>query len=281
MSETVPDRVIAPDVSDRSLGQLYDLAGRVAVVTGGSRGIGLATAARLAEAGAHVVLADVVIERAEEAAAALAARGLNALALAVDVRSSESVDALFAGAAQRLGGVDILVNNAGLLPPTPHVEEMDDELWARVYEVNVNGVMRCARAAIPQLVRSRFGGCIVNLSSTSAFRISNPGISPYASSKHAVDGINKALALELGPRGVRVNAVAPTVVESPGLAELRAATAGRKAPLGNANAFAAMLPLGRIAVEDDVARAILFLASDMAKLITGTTLAVDAGSMVR
>jgi NAD(P)-dependent dehydrogenase (short-subunit alcohol dehydrogenase family) len=275
------ERVIAPDVTGKSLAELMDLTGRVALITGGSRGIGLAIASRLAEAGAHVVLADVAEKRAAEAAAALKAQGRRASYAALDVTSTASVNKCIETVAAQLGALDILINNAGLLPATPHIKDMDDDLWDRVYEVNVKGVMRCSRAATPHLIASKFGGVVINLSSTSAFRIPNPGTSPYTTSKHAVDGINKMLALELGQLGVRVNAVAPTAVESPGLKELRAATAHRAAPLGNTAVFSEMLPLGRIAVEDDVARGVLFLVSDMAVLITGTTLAIDAGSMIR
>jgi len=275
------ERVVAPDVSDKSLAELMDLTGRVALVTGGSRGIGLAIASRLAEAGAHVVLADIAEDRAAEAAAALNARGRSASHAVLDVTSTDSVNTCFNTVAADLGAIDILINNAGLLPATPHIKDMDDDLWDKVYDVNVKGVMRCSRAAAPHLIASTFGGVVVNLSSTSAFRIPNPGTSPYTTSKHAVDGINKMLALELGQLGVRVNAVAPTAVESPGLRELRTATAQRAVPLGNTTAFSEMLPLGRIALEDDVARGVLFLVSDMAALITGTTLAIDAGSMIR
>jgi NAD(P)-dependent dehydrogenase (short-subunit alcohol dehydrogenase family) len=269
----------APDVTGRSLADLVDLSGRVALVTGGARGIGLAVAARLAEAGAAVAVGDIDADGAVAAANELKRFGGATVGIALDVTSTDSVRDAVAAVAGEFGGLDILVNNAGIYPPAL-VETMPDEQWARVLEINTTGTMRCAREAIPYL-RAAPRGVICNMSSTAAFRISNPGISAYAASKHAVDGLTKALALELGGDGIRVVAVAPTMVETEGIAELRAAAAARGVVLGDSAAFAASLPLGRPNVPDDVARVVLFLVSDLAVMVTGSSVAVDGGSMVR
>jgi NAD(P)-dependent dehydrogenase (short-subunit alcohol dehydrogenase family) len=269
----------APDLSGRSIAELVDLSGRVALVTGGARGIGLAIAGRLAEAGAAVAVGDVDADGAAAAARALKRFGGATVGMALDVTSTDSVREALAAVAGELGGLDILVNNAGIYPPAL-VEEMPDEQWTRVLEINTTGTMRCAREAVPYL-RTSGRGVICNLSSTAAFRISNPGISAYAASKHAVDGLTKALALELGGDGIRVVAVAPTLVETEGIAELRAAVVARGVVLGDSSAFAATLPLGRPNVPDDVARVVLFLVSDLAAMVTGSSVAVDGGSMVR
>ncbi|HZQ78524.1 MAG TPA: SDR family NAD(P)-dependent oxidoreductase [Acidimicrobiia bacterium] len=269
----------APDVSGRSIGELVDLSGRVALVTGGARGIGLAVAARLAEAGAAVAVGDVDAAGAEVAARSLKRFGGATAGVALDVTSTGSVRRGVSAVAADLGGIDILVNNAGIYPPAL-VEAMPDEQWARVLEINTTGTMRCAREAIPYL-RASGRGVICNVSSTAAFRISNPGIGAYAASKHAVDGLTKALALELGADGIRVVAVAPTMVETEGIAELRAAAAARGVKLGDSAAFAASLPLGRPNVPDDVARVVLFLVSDLAAMVTGSSVAVDGGSMIQ
>ncbi|HVW34748.1 MAG TPA: SDR family NAD(P)-dependent oxidoreductase [Acidimicrobiia bacterium] len=271
--------MVAPDVSGRSIAELVDLSGRVVLVTGGGRGIGLAIAARLAEAGAAVAVGDVDADGAGAAARALKRFGGPTLAVTLDVTSTGSVREAMAAVTAELGGLDVLVNNAGIYPPAL-VADMPDDQWSWVLEVNTTGAMRCSREAIPHLRRSR-AGVICNVSSTAAFRISNPGIGAYVASKHALDGLTKALALELGGEGVRVVAVAPTMVETEGIAELRAAAAARGSKLGDPAAFAASLPLGRPNVPDDVARVVLFLVSDLAAMVTGSSVAVDGGSLIR
>lgn len=270
-----------PDYSDRALYDLLDLSGRAALVTGGSRGVGLAVAARLCEAGADVVLADLDGPRAEAAAASLTGRRGRALAVQMDVTSTCSVNEGMAHAADTTGGLGILVNNAALFPPTPPIEGMSDEAWHAIIEVNAGGIMRCSRAAIPYLAAAPYGAAICNITSRAAYRVAVTGMGAYAASKHAADGLTKTLALELGPRGIRVVAVAPIYIDTPGLADLRAAARPGQTALDPADALNASLPLGRVAVADDVARMVLMLVSDMAALVTGSAVLVDAGAMVR
>ena len=260
------------DVSDRSLADLVSLAGRTAVVTGGAMGIGLAVVRRLAEAGADVVIADVDGEEAELAAKAAAeATGRRVVAADLDVADSASVDALVAG----LGRVDIWVNNAGIYPAAPVLDTTDDQ-WDRVQAVNLRGPFVGSRAAGRVMVRQG-SGVIVNVASTAGLT-GGTGIAAYASSKHGVVGLTKALAVELGPYGVRVLAVAPTLVDTPGIArnfaQLDAAGIGAVI-----QGLAGRVPLRRAAVPDDVARVVLFCASDLSMLMTGSVLAVDAGTL--
>lgn len=266
------------DVSHRSIQSLVSLSGRHALVTGGARGIGRAIAARFAEAGADVVLADVRLEEAETAAAELAARfGRRVVAIEADVTHPDTVAALADQAETRLGPIDIWVNNAGIYPSRPLLEIPVDE-WDRVMDLNVRGVFLCTREIGRRWVAAERGGVIVNIGSTGAFK-TGPGVAHYITSKHAVVGLTKTAAVELGPHGIRVLGVAPSMTQ----------TEGRRDFLASENApgmdeFVAEMerrtPLGRIGVPDDVARAVLFCASDLAMLMTGSTLLVDAGEGV-
>jgi NAD(P)-dependent dehydrogenase (short-subunit alcohol dehydrogenase family) len=275
----------APDVSGRSLEDLYRLDGRVALVTGGARGIGEAVARRLAEAGAPVVIGDFRIVHAEETAASIRAAGASATAVALDVTDEGSIRKGLDEAVARVGPIDILINNAGVMPPPAMLVDIDTDEWDRVFAVNVTGLVKVSREVARRMIDARNGGVIVNLASTASYRVSNPGTLTYTASKHAVNAVTKAMAVELGPHGIRVLDVAPTMVETPGIAELReaaaaqAAAAGRPATIGQTDAFAS-LPLGRNNVPDDVARVIVFMVSDLAVMLTGSTIAIDAGSMV-
>ncbi|GAA5146386.1 SDR family NAD(P)-dependent oxidoreductase [Pseudonocardia eucalypti] len=263
-----------PDVSGRSLADLLSLSGRRALVTGGAKGIGLACARRLAEAGARVAVGDLDKAEAQQAAATLDG---DAIGLALDVRDTASVDAAVEQVRTELGGLDILVNNAGVFPIMP-VLETTDEQWEKVLGTNVDGGFRCARAAGRAFAEAGTGGVIVNLASIQSFRATAPGLTAYCTSKGAVLGLTQSLALELGALGVRVVGVAPTVVDTPGLALNKPVyeAAGLSDVIA---AFSAQLPLGRAAVPDDVARVVLFAVSDLAVLVSGTTLVVDAGHL--
>lgn len=273
-----------PDVSGTPLSDLISLRGRRAVITGGARGLGRAIAARLAEAGADILLADIEADLAGETADELArTHGIRVSATHLDVTDPASVDAAADFAVQELGGFDIWINNAGVFPAFS-VLEATDEQWRQVQDVNIDGVFRGARAAARHFA-GRGGGVIINIVSTAGFQAPAPGLSAYVSSKHAVRGLTKELALELAPLGVRVLGVAPTFVPTEG--NLAAAEAGR------AQAEAAGIDLeeggmdvmsqsliGRIGTPDDVARVVLFAATDLALFMTGSTLLADAGETI-
>jgi NAD(P)-dependent dehydrogenase (short-subunit alcohol dehydrogenase family) len=261
----------------RPISDLVSLHDRVAVVTGGARGTGAAIAQRLAEAGATVVIGDADGAAAEATAGDLRTAGLHVVGrpLAVDVEPD--VGAFAQRVVDDHGTVDIWVSNAGIYPSAP-VLEMTGEQWDEVVDFNLKAVFLGAREAARQMVAAQHGGVIVNIASTAAFRASAPGIAHYVSSKFGVRGLTQALAVELGPVGIRVLGVAATFTETPG-------TRARRADLGDA-AYAeyvarvgARKPLRRVAVPDDVARVVLFCASDLSSLMTGSTVVVDAGDL--
>ncbi|MEM8904207.1 MAG: glucose 1-dehydrogenase [Actinomycetota bacterium] len=261
------------DVTDHPLADLISLSGRRAVVTGGARGIGAAICRRLAEAGAAVAVADLDGDAASAAAAELVeAHGVRAIGVPVDVGSPEALAALADRAVEDLGGLDVWVNNAGIFPTTGPVLEATDDFVARMLDVNVRGTFNGAREAA---LRMGSGGVIVNLSSTAAFRAA-PGISAYAASKAAVRQLTQNLAVELGPAGIRVLAIAPGPIDTPGVRD-------QLAPLREAGVDVersmAQNPLGRGGVADDIARVVLFCCSDLALFMTGATLPVEAGSL--
>ncbi len=261
------------DASGLALAELTSLAGKVAVVTGGGRGIGRACCARLAEAGAVVVVADLDAESAREAASSL---GAPAVAATLDVRDEVAVRALAEHARASLGGLDAWVNAAGIYP-TSALLELTGEAWDDVLDVNLRGTFTGAREAARTMIAGGGDGVIVNISSTAAYRAEAPGAAHYVASKFGVRGLTRALAVELGPHRIRVLEVAPTVTLTPGLELQRPSLERAGFALDD---LGPRLPLGRVAVPDDVARVVLFCVSDLALLMTGSTLHVDAGELV-
>lgn len=272
-------QVSVRDVSSRPLAELISLSGRRAVVTGAGRGLGRAIADRMAEAGADVLVTDV-----ERGLAAAVAEDLNArrpgcaLAAHVDVTDAGSVTAAADLAVRELGGVDIWVNNAGIFPSVPALE-MSEETWDGVFAVNARGVFLGSREAARRMRESGSGGVIVNAVSTAGFRGTAPGLAAYVGSKHAARGITRQLALEFAPFGIRVLGVAPTFVPTEGT---MAAAAEAGVPLDAESLKSVMRPgpLGRLGVPDDIARVVLFCASDLAAFMTGSTLLADAGETI-
>ncbi|HUZ88589.1 MAG TPA: SDR family NAD(P)-dependent oxidoreductase [Candidatus Acidoferrales bacterium] len=273
---------VVPDVSARSIKDLISLKDRRAVVTGGAKGIGLAISKRLAEAGAAVTIGDFDTQGAE-ASAKLLSRDMETKIWwhKVDVTDGPSVTALVGSAVEDMGGIDIWVNNAGIYP-TKFIVDMTDDDWDRVLDVNLRGMFIGSREAGKQMIAAGKGGVIINLASTAGFSAMGPGTAHYVASKHGIRGLTKALAVEFGPYGIRVLALAPTVIDTPGIAVLRdqAKQAAGGAPVGDLlEQIAFREPLGRAGVPDDVARVALFCASDLSMLMTGSTLLVDAGDV--
>ncbi|MDX3640951.1 SDR family NAD(P)-dependent oxidoreductase [Streptomyces sp. MB09-02B] len=236
-----------------------------ALVTGAARGIGAATARRLAEEGAKVLVTDVDVASAERTVTRLRERGLAAGAYRCDVGDRGSVEAAVAHAVTVLGSLDVLVNNAfGCTPDAPLFEDTADETWARDLDLTLTGAFRCSRAALPHLVASG-RGAIVNIGSVNGLQ--DFGNHAYSAAKAGLGSLTRTLAGDAAPRGVRVNLVAPGTVRTPGWA-------GREAHLDD---LAEIYPLGRVGEPDDIAAAVAFLASRDAAWITGTTLRVDGG----
>ncbi|MBW8783089.1 MAG: SDR family oxidoreductase [Novosphingobium sp.] len=264
------------DVSERSIAELVSLAGRTAVVTGGGRGLGKAIAARLAEAGANVVIGDIDGSLAAAAAEDLGRRSAGrVIGTGMDVTDTASVRAAVSLAEETFGPVGIWVNNAGIFPAVP-VPQMSDELWDQVLAVNTRGTFVGSREAARSMTAGGKGGVIVNIVSTAGFKGVAPGLAAYVSSKHAVRGMTKQMAIELAPAGIRVLGVAPTYCVTEGN---QLAAAENPDRTSSPEDIPAMLTsrLGRVGVPDDIARAVLFCASDLSMFMTGSTLLVDAG----
>jgi NAD(P)-dependent dehydrogenase (short-subunit alcohol dehydrogenase family) len=245
------------------------LTGRCAAVTGAGRGFGEQAAMELAKLGAAVAVLDVDADAAERCSARLSEGGAPALALTCDVSDDDAVQRAFAQAGAELGPVDILVNNAGIVSSTPFLELTAEE-FDRVLAVDYTSMWSCCRAVAPGMVERRFGR-IVNISSVAGKRGGGfLGRSAYAAAKAAVIGFTKALARELAPYGVTVNAIAPGAMDT----EMTRALSDDPALLAR---VLSVVPLGRRGVIQDVADAVAFLSSDLSAYLTGETLNVDGG----
>jgi len=248
----------------------FKLDGKVAVVTGAAKGIGFATADALSEAGAHVVLTDMNGDMAEASAKALLAKGRNASALTLDVTDSKAVEAAAQSIVKQRGKVDILVCNAGIAISFLPAEQMDDDSWNKVINVNLNGVFWCCRSFGKHMLK-RKSGVIINLGSMSADIVNYPQEqAQYNASKAGVHHLTRSLAAEWAARGVRVNAVAPTYIETDLTKQVHFAPSVLKEWIDGT-------PMARMGQPSEIASVILVLASDAASLMTGAIVSVDGG----
>jgi 3-oxoacyl-[acyl-carrier protein] reductase len=243
-----------------------ELPGRVAIVTGAARGIGFAIAERLSRAGAHLVIADVVEEVAAAAVERLHERGGKAVEAVADVTSSEEVAAMVERALDAFGKLDILVNNAGITGRDAPLWETTDDDWEKVMGLNLSATFYCCRAVVPHM-RERRSGAIVNVASISG-KEGNPNMIPYSVSKAGVICLTKALAKEVIQDGVRVNAVAPGVIETPLLEQLQPEAI---------EYMRSKVPMGRMGRPEEVAAVVHFLASDDASFVTGQCYDISGG----
>ena len=250
------------------------LKDKVAVVTGAASGFGAGTAELFAAQGAGVVVADISDEAGEAVVESINTSGGRAVYVHADVTSRGDAKRMIQAANDLGGGLDILVNNAGYSHRNKQFSDVTDEEFDKVYNVNVKAVFIAIQEALPVL-RERGGGCISNTSSTAALR-PRPGLAVYCSSKGAVSNLTKALAVELAPDNVRVNAICPVIGET-GMLET---FMGVPDTPENRKKFEATIPLGRFSTPNDIAQTMLFLASDDASFLTGVALEVDGGRCV-
>jgi NAD(P)-dependent dehydrogenase (short-subunit alcohol dehydrogenase family) len=242
------------------------LRGKVAIVTGAARGIGLAAAERLAHEEASVVLADINMDEVREAANTLAKKGYSTQAVQTDVSNREDVAHMVRTAEERFGRLDILVNNAGIAGRAAPIEEQTDEDWEKMMAIDLKSVYLCCQAAIPGM-KARGYGRIINVASI-AGKEGNPNMVPYSAAKAGVIGLTKALAKEVARDGILVNAISPAVIETPILKQLTPE---------QVDYLVGRIPMGRTGKPEEVAALIAWLASDEASFTTGQCLDISGG----
>ncbi|HRA46888.1 MAG TPA: SDR family oxidoreductase [Thermomicrobiales bacterium] len=249
---------------------LFDLSGKVAIVTGAGAGLGVTFADALAEAGAHVLCADLNGDRARQTAADLSAKGFSAIGTTVDVTVESQVQEMVKLATETWGSIDILINNAGIASVGP-AEDETLETWQRVIDVNLTGTFLCAREVAKVMIAAGSGGSIVNLASILGLNGSEPmqAVS-YAASKGAVVNLTRDLAIHWAPQGIRVNALGPAYFPS----EM---TGGLLADTSVLAEVERRTPMGRVGRPEELRGPVLFLASNASSYVTGQTLFVDGG----
>jgi 2-deoxy-D-gluconate 3-dehydrogenase len=246
---------------------LFDLSGKVAIVTGGTMGIGLGCSRRLAEAGASLVIAARGVEKGEEVTRELRDAGYKVSFMKCDVSQKAEVARLVENTVKTLGRLDVMVNNAGIFPKTP-IDEAGLETWDRVINVNVRGLFFCSREASWQMIKQGWGGSIINIASVSAFQ-PQFALSAYDASKGGVWMLTRNLAVELAPYKIRVNSVSPGMIQTEAYATPEGIEYNKRRLY--------RIPLGRAGRPDEVGNVVLFLASAAASYMTGSDIVVDGG----
>ena len=261
----------------KTIGQLYDLSGQVAIITGGAVGIGQAIALRLAEARAAVMVADNNMEAAIKTADDIKVKGGQASAVHADVSNKSDAENAILSTIKAFGRLNILVNNAGIYPMTPATDISESE-WNRVMDINLKGTFFCSQAAAREIIKAGRGGKMINIASRGGIYPRNH-MAHYAASKAGVGMLTKSLALEFAPHKITVNAVAPAVVITPGTrAQVAAVMSGDKSGSSNKKVDPmARIPIGRFGEPDDIAKVVLFLASSASDYMTGSLIMVDGG----
>ncbi|MBX3454456.1 glucose 1-dehydrogenase [Ferrovibrio sp.] len=250
------------------------LASKIAIVTGGGSGFGEGIAKRFAAEGAAVTIADLNLAGAERVASEINQAGGKALAVTVDVSNNAAMQAMVAACVGKFGGLDIVVNNAGMPQRNASMLDTDEATFDRIFAVNVKSIYLSAQHAIPEM-RKRGGGCFINIASTGGVR-PRPGLAWYNGSKGAVITLTRAMAVELAPEQIRVNALNPVAGLTPMLKEFMG---GQETDEMRAK-FVATIPIGRFSTPQDIANAALYLASDEANFITGVCMEVDGGRCI-
>lgn len=253
---------------------MFELTGKVALVTGARRGMGKSHALALAAQGAAVAVTDISLEECQQVANEIIAKGGKAAAFKLDVTNIGEIDSVFTEAVNKFGRLDMLVNNAGIYQPKPFLE-MSEADWERTISINLKGEFFCAQRAAKEMAKNGWGR-IVNIASIASggVGVGIAGGSHYTASKGGIIGMTETLAIELAPLGINVNAIAPGAIDTP----MMATSEMSKEEI---DALLAGIPLKRVGKPEEVSAAVVFLSSDEASYVTGSTVYVDGGWMAQ